>query len=365
MRAIVCSDFHLHQYRECSRDGGADRLNDGLQALRQTLVHARERKCYWVCCGDIKHLKGVWPVTVLNGTLAVLEEFDDVTKIILHGNHDGVGSGRGGLFPLGHVASVFDEPAFLTLDEAPHETVAIWPWQPTLEGLPAFLKEARKRDAHILLAHAFLSGARLGPADLRFADKGASLEAFGLAGARPQFTWALFGDVHKEQSLSTKVAQIWYPGSPLATNWGELETDKGCLFVDTEVGTVEQIPVQAPRFRIIDITPWPAQDVAALSMGKRMGKERTCVGDWPGDFVRVLANGHLTESMATRMRDVSSARSFQVIRVQEEDRTEQRVKEYHAGLPVGELIARYVAARPPDGLDAEAVVAAGKRLLEG
>lgn len=48
VKIIVTADTHVHPFRLCSRDGGKDRLRDGLSALHQSLDMARSHGCPWV-----------------------------------------------------------------------------------------------------------------------------------------------------------------------------------------------------------------------------------------------------------------------------------------------------------------------------
>jgi DNA repair exonuclease SbcCD nuclease subunit len=354
VRAIITADLHLHPWRECSKDGGQDRLADGVSALRQMLCYAKERGCDWVHLGDLKHLKGTWHDDAQNALLGVLGEFPNVCKWFLRGNHDGQpGRKESGLQWLAGLdgVAVIEEPE--AHEFAQLKGVAWWPWQKSLDGLPAFLKDAKNAKAKVLMAHAFLSGSLLGPGDHRLPGKGATLEQFGLAGKGRVFDRGFFGDVHKQQTFGVGKSELlstWYPGSPYGQNWGERETDKGCLFVDTVTGVVERLPVKAPRFVVAD---WAyIQNLAGKGWAN-------------GDFVRVLVPVGTSPKAVERLRDLSGARHFEAVPVGVKSKAEQRASEVHAGLPRKEMLARYVAARPIEGLDPKALLGAGLRLLEG
>ena len=370
MRFLFTADWHVHPFRECSRDGGQDRLQDGLSAVRQLLQAARDRRCPLVVGGDVKHTPGHWILSVLNGLLALFEEFRAVPKVLIHGNHDGVAGGRSGLeiFRSSDVlnCAVLSAPCVTTwgtLDGGSGDgtPVAIWPWQRSLDGLPAFLTQAKKAKARVLFAHAFLSGATVGPAEVRLA-KGTSLEQFGLAGKSPVFSWGLFGDVHKAQALPGNVAGVrgvWYPGSLYSQTWGERETDKGALDVDLDRGVAEIFPIRAPRFIVTD---WSDIQDANRYLTANLSAPGALFDSWRGNFVRLLVSPRVDGKLLEQVREASGARAFQVI-VQRESRVEQRV-DVHAGLDPGELLSRYVQARPPgDGLDPRAILAAGQKLL--
>jgi len=352
MKAICIADSHLHPYRECSRDNGQDRLQDGLLAIRQSLEHARHCKCQWISLGDVKHLKGMWNLAALNGMLALMEEYVDVPKLMVHGNHDGLASGSSGLAPFRKYAEVVESSGIISADAK--EKVFVWPWQLTFDRLQWFMaraKEAAKRSDCILLGHIFIAGSKVGPHELRLGT-GVTLEQFGLSGKNRIFKWAFLGDVHKAQEVAPRVL---YCGSPYAQNWGELETDKGCLYVDTDKGHVERIRLDAPRFRVVDLT-------------QELPKKREDVGrvvDWAHkDFVRLIVDETFKQKELEKIQSVSGARHFQVI-IHRQSRSEQRVSDIHAGMDDRKLLESYMETRPVDGLNAQEVLKAGLALLKG
>jgi len=199
MKAVVVADLHLHLWREASSDNGADRLADGLSALRQTLEYAQDRGVPWVFPGDIKHLTDRWPLAALNGALEVQDEYCRVPKLLIPGNHDGLAGGGSGLRPF------FDRDESMIVLERPgvYEPfglgkIAVWPWARSYEALPKLLADAKAAGAHVLLGHSFLSGAAVGPDGMAL-KAGPTLGDFGLTDKGRVFDWGLFGDVHVRQ----------------------------------------------------------------------------------------------------------------------------------------------------------------------
>lgn len=356
---IHTADWHLHPWRDCSNDAGADRLADGLHAVRQILEAATARHCPVVFAGDMKQIRGTWPVAVLNGVLALFREFHDVQCYAIPGNHDGRTGAQSGLDALNELSNfhLFDTPTIHPAPWGDNERVAYWPWQPTLDTLPEFLKDAKRDRARALIAHTFLSGATVGADYVVPTGKGAAtLQQFGLTPDNPVFEVGFFGDVHRAQSLGSAVrtpawrSAAFYCGSPLGLNWGETESNKGALLVDTTTRRVQSLLIQAPRFQVADLT------IAASYRAALKGVA------WNGDFVRVLVRPEAKPAELEAIRQRSGARIFQVV-VQRAPRTEQRAN-VHAAMPVGEILAEYVKARPPaDGLDSAVLLEAGKRLL--
>ncbi len=343
MKFIVTADIHLHPYRQCSHDVGRDRLEDGLSVLRQTLEAARERGCPWVFLGDLKNVKGVWHQEALNRALAILEEFKDVDKNMVHGNHDGVGGGSGLLpFRNGHT-TVIDKPIIMG------SAGAFWPHSYDVSKMPEFLQEAKAAGAKVLFGHILLIGSIASESGMPI-PKGERLEHIGLGEDRI-FDWAFLGDVHKAQTLGSEDDGIAiYPGSPLALNWGERELDKGCLYVDTsKPNAVELVKTKAPRFRVFDLIDHKPPDLNVLR-------------DCKGDFARVLVGPRADMKMVEELREASGARWFQAI-VRRESDVEKR-SEIHAGMTRQKMIEEYVEVRPLEGFEKGKLVAVGMNLME-
>ena len=312
----------------------------------------------------MKHLRDRWLNAVLNGVLQVFEEYHDVPKFLVPGNHDGTAGGRSGLAALDEMdhVSLFEEPAIRFAPWGDGK-VLWWPYQPTLDELPRWVEKARKERATAVLGHAFIQGSAVGPDDVRLGI-GTPPAAFGLVGKAQVFSYGFFGDVHRQQRVSVggagkRDAQVWVPGSPCAQNWGEREGGKGCLLVDFDAGEVTPIPVQAPQFIVADWTDDRVQINRRLAV---------CAGtpevtdEWRGHFVRLLLPPDADPKLVERLREASGARTFQAI-VQRTAASAQRVPSLHGGLSAGQLVEEYVRARPPEDLDQKVVVAAGKRLL--
>lgn len=355
MRFVATADIHLHPFRQCSVDAGRDRLEDGLSALEQTLAAAERHDCPWVFLGDLKHVKSVWYQYALNRAQEIFSKFRAVRKILVHGNHDGTAGGSGLLPLLSETAKVCDRPEFIKSSDL---TAAVWPHGSNPETLLDFLAKAEKDGYRLLLGHIFMANAVVGTKDTPIV-KGASLHEFGLAGAAgrgPTFDWAVLGDVHKQQVVAGSGpehgnATVIYPGSPLAINWGELETDKGVLLVEVGKGPelkVTPIPVKAPRFRVVDLT------------GSDKPSPQT-VRSWAGDFVRVFVGPQWGRQSIEALRKSADARWFEVV-VRRPPKPAETRAEIHAGLSRRELLVRYMHARTPEIMDPPTLLNVGLKL---
>jgi hypothetical protein len=362
---LVCvADLHVHPYRLCSRDGGHDRLMDGLSVLRQSLDLARELEAVWVFAGDMKQPKRSWPQDALTGSLAVMREYEDVPKVMVEGNHDAKGEGGGGLAPFTDVATVVESACIVTPTEDVELVCA--PWDADCATVRKLINARSVHTRLPLVAHGFLQGCALGPEDARIA-KGTPLEEYG------NFSVAVFGDVHKgqwrrpgmpyagrhnviecgpptwlpypmEERDGVKVrevgawcGEVFYCGSTYQQNWGERnDPPKGALVVDLATGAVELWPLRSPRYHHLELD----EDglVTFVETSVRQAYE--------GGFVRVVYTGKPCAALdaARGLGDSGEFRSFQVI-MRRAERSAARA-ELHAGMPMSEILRSYVAARP-------------------
>ena len=367
VRLVCVADLHVHPWRLCSRDGGHDRLMDGLSVLRQSLDLARSLGAAWVFAGDIKQPKNVWPQSALTGIHEILREFEDVQKVMLAGNHDAWGEGGTGLAPFKDCANIIDT-AYLAIEYGPPNTRMIFaPWDADLDAVRKMVKQNPTAG---LFAHGFIQGCMIGPEDVRIA-KGTPVADYG------NFPFAVFGDVHKGQwrepgdpakgrpavwrafegpevrEAGPWGGEVFYTGSTLQQNWGERnDPPKGALIVDLVAGSVMLKELKAPRYHHLEL------DEAGL----RTFVETSARQAYAGGFVRVVYTGKPCKALdeSRKFGDGGMFRSFQLV-VRRAARSEARA-ELHAGMPMSEILTNYVAARPPADLDPARTLEALTRL---
>lgn len=362
MKFILTSDIHLHPFRQCSRNAGLDRLEDGLSAMKQTLQVARRRKCQWVFLGDLKHIKHMWHQQALNNALELLDNFSDVSKMMVHGNHDGMAGGSG-LEPFRSVnkTDIFVEPEIVSGDGYGFESFAVWPHQKDLSGLPAFIKKAKDAKIKILFAHIFISGSQVSSTNVPVV-KGTMLSEIGISDVKSAnvFTWAFLGDIHRQQIVpgSGKHGTAIYPGAPLGLNWGE-RGKKGALYIDTKhPPLVEDIMIDSPQFVVLDWTDRAIENA--------VGDERYT---WPGDFVRIFVSQDAKRDVLEKIRKQSEARWFETIVRREKPSVEKR-SAIHSGMTNRQLLDEYIKSRPLQRGNQNRVISkkklreVGERLME-
>lgn len=369
MKLVITADVHLHPYRICSKDGGFDRLGDGLSVLRQSLELARRERAVWVMAGDFKQPKTFWPQEALTGSHAIMREFEDVEKIMVAGNHDAEGLGGSGLAPFKDCAKVVEKAGYVSTQ---NEYLLCAPWNANRAEIRALAKE--NRGVAPLIAHAFLAGAFLGPEDLRIGG-GIPLEEYG------DFPVAFFGDIHKGQwrkimmlrpamwepytvfgaeglvNFRVRAPERWqgevfYPGSPYQQSWGERNDGaKGVLLVDIKSGEVQFCPLRAPRFMHFEVDEKTIEGLFEAEAWDEL------------DFVRVVYTGKPSAALDDLRSLAPHARSFQVIT--RPPKVSQQRTEVHAGMTKSELLQRYMEARPPaENVDRLQALGAGLRLAE-
>jgi hypothetical protein len=353
IKAVITADVHIHNFKICSRDNGADRLRDGLSVLRQSLDLARKSEAVWIMAGDFKQPKTQWPQEALTGSHEILREYGDVKKYMIAGNHDALGLGGSGLSPFKDCATVIEWEA------EEHDGILFVPFGADLTAV--------KTNKHLpIVTHAFIRGAFIGPEDIRLPGVGVDLADYG------QFPVMFAGDIHKGQwrqpadPASGRAArwiayenagalrapgswkgEVFYPGSTYMQNWGERnDAVKGALLVNFKTGSVSVHEFDAPRFVQIEL-----QD-KATPVGKS------------SDFVRIITD----DAKLTQQALEANGLTFRSVQIIERPRAETREtrSNIHAGMDKNEMLESYMKARPaPSGVDPEQAFVALSRLWGG
>lgn len=143
-----------------------------------------------------------------------------------------------GLLPFVSQRGIVKAEALMDLDAA--EAAGLYAER--MRSLVARLSEGFAPDAvNVLMAHAYVRGGRLGGGERdaqTVHDYGVDALSFP-----PSCSYVALGHLHRHQVIPG-ACPIWYPGSPLAVDFGEEADAKGVLLVEAEPG----VPVQV-RFR--------------------------------------------------------------------------------------------------------------------
>ena len=113
---------------------------------------------------------------------------------------------------------------------------------------------------NIAMSHAFVYGATTGGGERESHIMGYDIPPQAFPG---HLTYVALGHLHRQQRVPAP-APVWYSGSPMQLDFGEVGDDKGVLLVEAEAGkpaSVEGIPIEAGT-RLIQVTGTMEQVIA-------------------------------------------------------------------------------------------------------
>jgi DNA repair exonuclease SbcCD nuclease subunit len=281
---IITADWHAH----CWRDGGQPvagvnrRLEDFLFAFRELLYYAGTHKVKRiVCLGDVFHLKKNVPEQARNRVYAELKASTrDIDWLFIPGNHDREDDRWDSVTiqSFDRLGTVYPDIA----TDMVNRRIYV-PWLYDHDRVLKFF-ETLKGEWETLYFHGEIDGAFVGPADYQLKSK-VSAKQLQLK----RFDRAFAGHLHRRQDVSG----VWYPGSLIAINHGEPETDKGFLHIQPN-GKVVPVTVSYPKFMTLPAPEKPtvtwAKDVAAVLKGNIM-KILTPKSLDPA-FIKILEDGN-------------------------------------------------------------------------
>jgi DNA repair exonuclease SbcCD nuclease subunit len=336
---IVTADWHCH----CWRDGGEPvggingRLKDFLTAFDQLVAYAREHDVKRIyVLGDIFHLKKNIPVQAFDQLWLHLWQARTLEWIFLAGNHDREDDRHDSvtILPFKDVGRVIVEP------EHDDHAVVYVPWLYEQDRIQKFMKQLGKREYEMLVFHGEMDGAIVGPTDYHIKSV-VTEQSFGLK----RFGHIYAGHLHKRQEING----VWYPGSLLAKDFGEIEMDKGFLHV-TDAG-VAPVVLDSPKFMTYFLRPKPPEQII-----------RQICSAIAGNFVRILSAEPVDPALVKELEQ-AEPRTLQF----KLDRATRTATDF--GVPVkekswGELVRSYVEQKGvPEDL-VQVYVDYGQKILE-
>lgn len=238
---IITADWHCHAWQEGGESVGGtnQRLQDFMYAFDEMIGYATKHGIEQIYqLGDVYHLKKNIPVDAYN---MLWERARAASKYInwtfLAGNHD-----RDDDRPS--VVTILPYRAFGNVLTAPDifDDIVFLPWLYDQTRVRQFLRDLGKKSYKLLLFHGELDGAAVGPTDYQLKSK--MTEQL----IQPERFQQIFaGHLHKQQ----RHKGVWYPGSLIPKDFGELETNKGFLHVSKD--SVTSVHVQAPLFQVFTL----------------------------------------------------------------------------------------------------------------
>lgn len=248
MKAVICSDVHLHKwsafaYQDADTDINSRLLAQLNELKRAATIGLKAGVTRMICTGDLFHVRGSVAPTVLNPTLAAFREIVQMgmSVTILAGNHDlegdeasALGNAVGALADvIGH-GNIIADPG-LTIIEADGVQQGYIPWTKHLPTLEEHIADAYKRGIEELFIHAPLDGAVAGLKGAGL-DPHALVAKYGRTTGRTMRIWAghyhnhaEFGRDEDDTPGSGTVVSV---GAMSHQTWGDVGAKAGFLLVN-------------------------------------------------------------------------------------------------------------------------------------
>jgi len=255
MKFIVCSDIHFHNWPQHStiKNGINSRLEDAMAAFVQMCSYARTNDIKLIVfCGDLFHVPKKIYIDVYSSVFSLIAKYDDLTFIMIPGNHDQVDEGGHihSLLPFQYLSNV------IVLNESftSFSDCLFWgvPYSESVELTRERLGyakhwaevEAPVKAKKYLLFHHSVDGAMVGPADYRLKS---DLKKEDL---NVPFDYIFAGHYHIHQHIGGMPNAV-YVGSLLQHDLGDRGHSKGFLVFDSDANTFERVRTSAPEFVVI------------------------------------------------------------------------------------------------------------------
>ena len=340
-RLVVLGDCHFHAWQSHSKtlpNGRNSRFQDGLTALEEVKDFCERNEVETlVQVGDVFHTgRTKVPAAVYSDTWNAWRVLRGVVDrmYILVGNHDqhGRNATQNCLEPFKAFAEVVDRPLVERNDDL---VLAFHPFTENIEELYRFLETMPAVD--YFFGHQGISEAQLGA----FQPQIKAEIDLGRLPLEKAHRW-FWGHYHYPSDVTEKVH---YAGSIMQLDQGERNEDKSFIYLDTEAGSFERIPLDnAPRFHQFD----------SLEEYKRQ-KE----GGWvlEKDFVRLRVSSEVSEKVRREVpTDVE-------VEVQTQSAEEERIP-LEAADDDKQILERYVEEQETT-LEEDSLVRSGMEYLSG
>ena len=212
-----------------------------------TQLCQREHIGVVVLCGDLKHNYDPVSIFVINFWIRTISKWREmgIKVVVLLGNHDRVGMhvDTQNWFPILRKAGAdaWDHPGFL--DCGGSIRIGMLPYRKDIGVLKAYARElagSARRNSDILVFHTDLATAKY---NLSSPPQGGD-EKLHVEDLHPEkYLHCIGGHIHLQQKLGKNV---WYVGSPFATDWGEANQKKGYFVYDSVLRRLERLSSRIP-----------------------------------------------------------------------------------------------------------------------
>ena len=203
------------------------KLQEILDCYRQMCEYASDNKIHTIyVLGDINDTKDIIHQRAFNLFSRLLDEFSDITHVLIHGNHDASKkeSTESAIELLaGHNREILTKPQILG------ESISILPYSKHLS------EDLQTLESTYLFGH-------LGVSEAQFSS-GISLQCSISLKDLKRFKHVFLGHYHKPQT----VGNITYIGSPIQTDKGQAGEIKRFIILNLETGETKSIPLMGAR----------------------------------------------------------------------------------------------------------------------
>lgn len=356
-KVVLFSDLHAHPFKPYATilpNGMNSRLENAVSCIAQIVQYCKQEKVDLVLFGgDLFHVRRNISVPAFNAVYEAMSGFAEagIPVVLIHGNHDQADKHGNdhSIHALRTFLTVVDEPGWVTITGGESKTrydVLAVPYTENVDQLKEVLGTRgpdNPENPTILLGHLGVQGARVG-ADFVYSNPhDPVVDTFD--GGR--FDIGFLGHFHEHQQLNDR---LWYIGAALHHNWGDKNTQRGFLVLETDTLTFEQVPLSAPRFVELEIH----------------GTRTKNIPDLDGDFVRVVSKRAWSKDRQDRVKEMWGCASLEVVppRGQASTTKEARI-EFRAGASFEDMVRQYVESGLPklDGLDESYLIQIGQEML--
>lgn len=288
MKAIITGDLHLKLWndRDYDENGIPLKLIEILNTVRQMAEYATKNDIHHIIiAGDVNDTKGIVSVRAFVLFRQILEEYQNIQWIILHGNHDAT-SGM----------DVQQHSAIQLLEGYTNVRIVTEPviedsilYIPHSKDIVNVLKRYIEEGApDVLISHFGIDEAQL--------SSGISIRAGIRASDLKKFKLVLLGHYHKSQELKYNKTKIYYTGSPIPVRRDEALEEKRFLVVDFDTFEVLSIPTEGYR-RYCEIILNESTDIDEFKQIVKQYNEaghhvvvKNMLADIPLDLKQVVSN---------------------------------------------------------------------------
>jgi len=233
MKFLFTADIHLSRYGQDKIDPKTS-LPERLNSLKETLYSMGEY-CYdndidlFIIGGDIMHTKSIIYSIAQEVMIDFFEQYEDLQFLVLDGNHDLSGKGKGAISSLRSIDNITGVDWITKTPYIVENEFTCIPYSYNL------VDQVKKSEAKILISHFGLSEGVL--------SSGISIVSeIKLKDLVGRYDLVLLGHYHKPQEIIADNIKLYYVGSPIQLDWGEKGDEKRFLIVDTDTLDVQSIP---------------------------------------------------------------------------------------------------------------------------